>query len=74
MVGREELLQEGGGPLWRLRLALVQWMSVLSVQVYDYFGLGVDAGVSKELIPVRARHGRLEIVVDRTGSFVTELG
>lgn len=71
VVGREEVLSEGGNPLWRLRMALVAWMSTLSVQVHEWFGLGVDPGVSKELVPVRARSGAVEIVVDRSGSWVT---
>jgi K+ transporter len=73
VVGREEVLSEGGGPLWRLRLAVVSWMSQLSVQVHEWFGFGIDAGVSKELVPVRARAGELEIVVDRSGSWVTHV-
>jgi KUP system potassium uptake protein len=73
VVGREEFLSEGGGPLWRLRFSLVQWMSLLSIQVHEWFGLGTDAGVSKELIPVRARAGHLEIIVDRSGSWVVQV-
>jgi KUP system potassium uptake protein len=62
VTGTEELAFDAGAPL-RLRLfaAMLRW----SGQAHRWFGLGADAGVSKEVLPVRVR---------RDGTFTLHLG
>lgn len=52
-VGEEEVLVEPNLPwLLQLRIGLFRWVLRLSTPAHKYFGLGHDAGVSKELIPI----------------------
>lgn len=52
-VGEEEILVDKGlSFLGRLRVELFRWVLRLSTPAHNYFGLGYDAGLSKEVIPV----------------------
>lgn len=52
-VGEEEILVgDDLGPWTRLRVTLFRLILRLSTPAHKFFGLGYDAGVSKELIPV----------------------
>jgi KUP system potassium uptake protein len=72
-VGEEEILLDQSLPFFdRLRANLFRWILRLSTPAHKYLGLGFDAGVSKEIIPiVIARDGvkvklpELEIEPDR---------
>ena len=52
VMGKEELLIGRGPLLWRLRLLLFVGLMKISTQADVYFGLGVDAGVSKEAVRI----------------------
>lgn len=52
-VGEEEVIVEDDVPrLHQLRIGLFRWVLRLSTPAHKYFGLGHDAGISKELIPI----------------------
>lgn len=52
-VGEEEIIVDRNlSRLGLLRVELFRWVLRLSTPAHKYFGLGYDAGVSKELIPV----------------------
>jgi KUP system potassium uptake protein len=58
-VGEEELINGPDLTRWQwLRLTLFRLILQLSTPAHKFFGLGYDAGVTKEMIPVVAhRHG-----------------
>src|SRR5207249_739779 len=52
-VGEEEILVERDvSILANLRVQLFRWVLRVSTAAHNYFGLGYDAGISKEIIPV----------------------
>jgi KUP system potassium uptake protein len=52
-VGEEDILIAPSVPWWlRLRIGLFSWILRLSTPAHKYLGLGFDAAVSKEIIPV----------------------
>jgi KUP system potassium uptake protein len=60
-VGEEEIITDRNLPFLRwLRIGLFRWVLKLSTPAHKYLGLGYDAGVSKEVIPVIfAREGTM---------------
>jgi KUP system potassium uptake protein len=64
VMGREELLVEHGSPWWRLPYVLFGLLQQLGSEAHVWFGLGGDAGISKEVVPVRVgKDGVMEVVV-----------
>jgi KUP system potassium uptake protein len=62
VTGLEELVFSPGGAL---RLRLFAWMMRWSGQATRWFGLGADAGVSREVLPVRVhRDGTMELTMN----------
>jgi len=52
-VGEEEIIVDRGlRPIQRLRVIAFSWILRLSTPSHKYLGLGYDAAVSKEVIPV----------------------
>jgi KUP system potassium uptake protein len=60
-VGEEEIITDRNLPFLKwLRIGLFRWVLKLSTPAHKYLGLGYDAGVSKEVIPVIfAREGTM---------------
>lgn len=58
VMGREEIILEPGGGIWRIPQLLFSFLAGSAAQANEWFGLGSDTGLSKEVVP---------IVVDRTG-------
>jgi KUP system potassium uptake protein len=78
-VGEEEILLDQSLPAFsRLRAGLFRWILRLSTPAHKYLGLGYDAGVSKEIIPiviasdgVKVKLPELEIEPERLGPLPT---
>jgi len=52
-VGEEEIIVDDDVPRWIwIRIQLFRWILRLSTPAHKFFGLGSDAALSKELIPV----------------------
>lgn len=63
-VGEEEIIIADDVPFWaRLRLVLFRFVLLLSTPAHKFFGLGYDAGVSKELIPVIFSRDRVTVAL-----------
>jgi KUP system potassium uptake protein len=64
VMGREELIVEPGALGWRLKYLVFGLLQSLSGEAHQWFGLGGDTGLSKEVIPVRVGQGNvMEVVV-----------
>ncbi len=63
-VGEEEIITGSDLTRWQwFRLTLFRLILRLSTPAHKFFGLGYDAGVTKEMIPVVARRGGMEVVL-----------
>ncbi len=64
VMGREELILEPGGGIWRVPHLVFSFLTSWASQANEWFGLGSDTGLSKEVVPIVVdRHGKMQVVI-----------